>query len=579
MQLRNYQKEANASILDCFKRVNSVLLVLATGLGKTICFSHIAKEFIPKGRVMLLAHREELITQGAEKMRTITNVEADIEMADQFALDNYFKSDIVVSTIQTQTSRGGRMNRFNPDEFSLLIIDEGHHATADTYKRVIEYYRQNENLKVLGVTATPDRTDREALGQIFEESAYEYDIADGVGDSWLVPIKQRSIFVKSMDFSECRTTAGDLNGKDLAKIMEFEETLHEIAGPTIELTGDRKTLIFAASVAHADRLSEILNRHKPNSAKYVCGKTPKEDRRKMFKDYKYGRFQYLVNVGVATEGFDEPNIEVIVMARPTKSRCLYTQMAGRGTRPIERIAYDLNDCGGAATRKEMILRSGKPFVEIIDFVGNCGKHKLMTTADVLGGKYSDTPAIGNSETVVERATKNAQEKGTAVDMQTELKVAEKQLREERLAREAAAKRQNVLANVKYGEVIVDPFATFDIVPWEPKPQDRRKQPTKAQLDYLQNNGVNSDDLNFRQASQIIGECKKKQDTMKCSSKQAKLLTRYGYNPKKFTKKQASGIIGKLANNGWKPLTKKKKAEPKQEYQPTGDFDYGNEVPF
>jgi superfamily II DNA or RNA helicase len=319
--LRPYQSKALEGIHEQLEQNNSTLLVMATGVGKTVVFSRLAKEYMDLGRIMVLAHREELVSQALLRLRDITGCEADVEMAD-YRANSYgaFRSRLVISTIQTQIAGPGkgRMGKFDPDEFSLLIIDEAHHSAAKSYRRVIDYYRQNPNLKVLGVTATPDRADELALGRIFESVAYEYDIKEGVDDGWLVPIRQQSVFVEGLDYSTVRTTAGDLNGADLARVLEFEETLHGIAAPIVELTGDRRTLIFAASLAQAERLTEILNRHKPESARWVHGGTPKEARRALFPAYAAGEFQFLVNVGVATEGFDEPGIEVVAMARPTK---------------------------------------------------------------------------------------------------------------------------------------------------------------------------------------------------------------------------------------------------------------------
>ena len=302
MKLREYQNEAVQNTLIEFEKHDAVLAVMATGLGKTVFFSHVAKHFMQYGRVMMLAHREELIYQGKDKMGRVTGVDADIEMGQSWALNNYFKSDIIVSTVQTQIAGmdgEGRMTRFDPNEFSLLIIDEAHHAVAQTYQRVIQHYRQNPKLKVLGVTATPDRTDEEALGKIFTSVSYEYDIRNGIEDGWLVPIEQMIVEVRTLDFSQMRTTAGDLNGKDLAAQMEFEENLHGIADPTLQIVGNRKTLVFAASVAQAERLSEIFNRHKPGCAEFVTGGTPKEYRRKVFDAFAKNQLQFLTNVGVA----------------------------------------------------------------------------------------------------------------------------------------------------------------------------------------------------------------------------------------------------------------------------------------
>lgn len=545
MRLRKYQTEAVNRTLEAFKSNHSALDVLGTGLGKTVCLSAIAKSFIPTGRVMMIAHREELVTQGQDKMQRVTGVEADIEMGDQWAMNAFVKSRIVVSTVQTQIAGmdgDGRMARFNPNEFSLLIIDEAHHAPAKSYRKVIEYYQQNPNLKLLGVTATPDRADKLALGQIFETVPYQYDIRDGIDDGWLVPIEQQMVEVKSLDFSSMRTTAGDLNGKDLSKHLEFEENLHGIASPTLELVGDRKALVFTASVAQAERLTEILNRHKPKSAEFVCGKTPRDYRRKLLEGYAKKHFQFLVNVGCMTEGFDDASIDVVVMARPTKSRCLYTQMAGRGTRPLEDIAHLLGDYDDAADRKRLIAESGKRKVEIIDFVGNCGRHKLVTSADILGGKYDDE--------VVELAKESVKAQGKPADMMTELQKAEVEIARRRRMREEAERRKHIIAHAQFKTTRVDPFNVFDIAPHREPAWHKGRLATENQLAVLERNGVPTDGVTFTQASQIISTIIKRREANLCSYKQAKVLRRNGIDPTEVTFEQAGKIITLLAANGW-----------------------------
>lgn len=546
MKLRPYQSQAVHSTLEAFKDNQSALLVLATGLGKTLCFASIANTFLQSGRVMMIAHREELITQGQDKMQRVTGVEADIEMADQWAMNAFIKSKIIVSTVQSQNSGmdgQGRMRRFDPNEFSLLIVDEAHHAVAQSYRRVIQYYQQNPNLKVVGVTATPDRADEKALGQIFDTVPYEYDIRDGINDGWLCPIEQQMVEVKTLDFSQMRTTAGDLNGKDLAEQLEFEENLHGIASPTIELVGDRKALIFAASVAQAERLTEILNRHSPKSAEFVCGQTPREYRRKLLDDYADKRFQFLVNVGCMTEGFDDASIDVIVMARPTKSRCLYTQMAGRGTRPLDEIAHLLGDYDDAADRKRLIAESGKRKVEIIDFVGNCGRHKLVTTADILGGKYEDE--------VVELAKEMVQRSGKPEDMMTELQKAEAEIARRRRMRDEAERRQHIRGYAEYTTAKVNPFDLFDIVPHREPGWHKGRMATEKQLDVLERNGVPTKGLTFTHASQVIDTMIKRRQANLCTFKQAKLLRRNGIDPSNISFQEASVLIDQLAKNGWR----------------------------
>lgn len=544
MDLRPYQIEAVDSTLAAWEASQSVLGVAATGLGKTVVLASIIARHA--GRTMVVAHREELIFQAARTIERVTGRQPDIEMAELRANEHglHGKARVVISTIQTQGagSRGGRMSRFDPGEFGLLVIDEAHHAVAGSYRKVITHYRQNENLRVLGVTATPDRTDEEALGQVFDSVAFEYDIRFGIDEGWLVPVYQSMVHVDGLDLSQVRTTAGDLNGADLARVMEYEKNLHEIAAPTIELTGDRKTLVFAASLAHAERLCEILNRHRPDSARWVSGKTPGDERRQMLKDYAGRRFQYLVNVGVATEGFDDPGIECVVMARPTKSRALYCQCVGRGTRPLPGVVDDPDMFGSAGMRRAAIADSSKAAVEIIDFVGNCGKHKLVSTADVLGGNYSDE-VIEKAREIVER------QPGQAQNMQQALGEAEKAIaaERERAAKAEAARRARVVASAKYSTQNVDPFDVFHLTPWRERAWEKDKPLTQKMVDMLERQGVTTEGLSWSKARQLISEITSRWDDGRCSFKQARLLAEHGHSTE-VSRERASQIISEIVSS-------------------------------
>jgi superfamily II DNA or RNA helicase len=540
MRLRPYQSAAVDSIFDAWDTASATLLVQPTGTGKTVVFAHVLDRLPPGSRAMVVAHREELVWQACDKIEAVTGHKPDVEMADMRAANTlYGKSRFVVSTVQTQIAGcqgAGRMTRFDPAEFSVLVVDEAHHATADTYCRVIAYYKQNPDLKVLGVTATPDRHDEAALGQIFESVAFDYEILDAINDGWLAPIRQRAVAVQDLDLSAVRTTAGDLNGADLARVLEHEVDLHGIVGPSIELAAGRKTLMFAASIAQADTMCEICNRHKADSARFVHGKTPKEERRQMFADYAAGRFQFLVNVGVATEGFDDPGIQIVVMARPTKSRALYTQMAGRGTRPLPGIVdrYDAPE-----NRRAAIAVSAKPACEIIDFVGNSGKHRLISTADILGGKYSDE--------VVERARTKAEEAdGQAVDMAETLFDAEKEIAEAH-ERERRAK---IRIAARYQTQDVDPFDVLHIEPQRERGWDTGRQLSPKMDALLKRQGIDTSKITYAQGRQLCAEICRRFDEKRCTYKQAKLLTKYGYETD-VSFAEARRLIDALAANGWR----------------------------
>ena len=546
MNLRPYQRAAVDSVFDTFKAASSALIVMPTGTGKTVVFSTIAHEF-SAGRVLVLAHREELINQAAHKLADVTGEKPGIEMGE-FHCDESGSlygggCRVIVSSVQTMC-RDSRLAKFRPELFGLVVIDEAHHSPASTYRKVIDHYRQNQNCKVLGVTATPNRADEEALGQVFEAVAFEYRIPDAINDAWLVPITQQYIEVEALDLSGVRTTAGDLNASDLERVLNEEKAMHGMVHPAIELAGDRQTIFFSPTVSHAERVAEIFNRHRAGSAFCLHGKTPDEARRDTLQRYSRREFQYLVNCGLFLEGFDEPWVGCVAVGRPTKSEALYSQMIGRGTRVLPGVVDAAGYAFEAEDRQERIACSAKPDCLVLDFVGNSGRHKLVSTADILGGKYSDA--------VVDKARENAGKKvqdGQAVDMQKELEFAEKELAEE----EAARKRKALVAKAKYHVQTISPFDLFDVRSGREPGWFKGKLPTARQIEVLSNAGVDTRDVSYWQASQLIDNIKKRRENGLCSYKQAKLLGKYGIDPEGVTFERASELIDQIAKNGWKPL--------------------------
>lgn len=264
INLRDYQVKAVEAVLWAWMENTSTILVLPTGSGKTTIFTEIIRRSLPK-RALILVHREELLIQAKDRLMDQASIDCEIEMAEYKANTNsFFMAPCVVATVQTMYSGNmtGRMSKFDPSDFGILICDECHHYVSPAYKRVVDYFKQNGELRVLGVTATPDRADEEALGQIFDSVAFDYEILDAIHDGWLVPVDQQMIHIDSLDFSSMRTTAGDLNSGDLAEIMEKEEVLHGVASASIEIIGTKRTLAFTSSVRHAEMLCSIFNRHR-----------------------------------------------------------------------------------------------------------------------------------------------------------------------------------------------------------------------------------------------------------------------------------------------------------------------------
>jgi superfamily II DNA or RNA helicase len=544
MILRPYQVEAVQRIEAEWQEHRSTLLVLPTGTGKTQVFSEIIRRAFPR-RALVLAHRSELVDQAANRVRQVTGWRVDIEMGEARAemACMFGGPRVVVSTIQTQASGGagaGRMSRFDPRLFGVVVIDEGHHAPAASYGKVLDWYCQNPDVRVLGVTATPDRADEEALGQVFETVAFDYEIQDAIQDGWLVPVTQQMVHVEGLDFSSCRTTAGDLNGADLARVMEYEETLHRVVAPSIEIMGNRRTLVFAASVEHAERMAEMFNRHRSGMAAWVCGKTPADDRRRILADFADGRVQVVCNCNVLTEGFDNPGVEIIIMARPTKSRALYAQMAGRSLRPANAIAGDLNNHEAPAARRALIEASAKPGARIVDFVGNSGRHKLCTSVDILGGHVS--------ERVRELAARKMLE-GAPVRVDEALADAAKE--EEAEKQREAARRARLTARAKWSAKTVNPFDVFQVEPVAPRGWDKGKHLTDKQANLLRKQGIDPDVLPYGQARQLLNELFARWDKGLCTFGQAKILRKRGL-PTDLTREEAGKTIDQIAiREGWK----------------------------
>ena len=593
MKLRDYQETAIQKILESWQKFRSCLIVLPTGCGKTVVFGELIHRLLTNKvkvegeqwigqdsvRAMILAHREELISQAADKVGRISGADVQVEMGEMKVSPMFGQMPhVVVSTVQTQTAPLGgkvkvegegeqRMSKFCPDDFGVLVIDEAHHATAKTYRSCIEHYLSNPKCRLLGVTATPDRADESALGSVFDTVAFEYTVTEAIHDGWLVPVKQRLVKVGSLDFSKVSSCAGDFNQGELAQVLEEEQNLHAIAAPTMEICGNRRAIIFAASVKQAERLAEILNRGKSEElrgksedgstqdrAAWVCGMTPKDERRTILEDFKAGRVQYLVNVGVLTEGYDDAGVEVVVMARPTKSRALYAQMAGRATRPSAKIADLLGTVGDQAKvegegeqrmdasslRRKLIAESDKPECTILDFVGNSGRHKLVSTVDILGGKEIDE----DEEEARARAKKRCEESGEAVDMVAELEKSRAEIKAAKA--EEARRRKFIQATAKFIEVSVDPFNIFDLPPVEKSSACSLGQHLSwKQKELLREKlKVNPDNMSVLAGRQLLDEYFRRVNAHLATFGQVKALRRFGI-PVPMTFDEANRTLTKL----------------------------------
>ena len=559
---RPYQKDCRLAVLEDFKTYRKCLVVSATATGKTVIMSHIIATIKGGGRVLCLAHRQELITQMRDKIESITGVRPAVEMAEERA-DRWNKSRVVVGSIQTQVAgKEGRkrMHQFNPEDFELIIVDESHRILSPSYRQVVDYYLGgNPKCKLIGFTATPKRASGEAMGKVFEKVSFNYPMISAIDDGWIVKPEIMPVRVDSLDYSSVRTTAGDLNGADMDRVLNFEKVLHGMACPllgfkpgTFEVEpdnpiGGKQCLVFCSSVRHATRLSEILNRHRPDSARVVSEKTPKEHRKQLFVSYAHKEFQFLCNVGIVTEGTDLPGVEVVALCGATKSSGLFEQMVGRGVRPEHAIAEVLNKLISADERKNCIASSNKKELIVYDFYGNAGKHKLASVMDILGGDYS--------EEVKERANKIARESTAKsklpADIMEALKKADDEIKEEiRQAKlkeeEEARARRHIFANVQYTVGRMNVFDLYDLhVP--PVRTQYQEPPTQRMVDFLESRGIDASSISRGEAGKMIGQMKSK-----LTIGQAKYLSKLGYGDeeiKGLSPRDAAVLITKTKQMG------------------------------
>jgi superfamily II DNA or RNA helicase len=535
--LRPYQDEAVDAVGAALEDHDSTMVVAATGVGKTIILGEAVNRRLPLGRAMIVSHRAEIIMQTESAMERHARV--GVEMAHSKAKHE----PIVVASVQSLNAGAGlrRMERFHPNDFASLVIDEAHRGVSPTMLRAVNYFRTgNPFLKVISATATPDRLDRKSLSAIAETVAFDYPIKRAIDDAWLVPLRQSCINVRSINFESVGRRAGDLDLGELARVMEYEKNLHAVARPTVEMTGEGKTVVFCVRVEHAIRLAEIINRYKPDSARFIHGRMKWQDRVDTLKAYTAGEFQYLVNVGVLTEGWDDPTVVCIVVARPTESRALYTQIVGRGLRPLPRILDPFRLSTRA--RRMALSASGKPYCHVIDFTDNSGRHNLMTSLHLLGGKDIRTEVVENARRAIESSSSGPvdpeqalQEAAERQDRIDEARERDEQLRED---------RHRIMAEIEYGIENPDPFKMLRIKPRQPNKFTNNSPLAEGHLSFLKRAGVNYDPLPNAARRQILFKLFERRKKGLCTLPQARaVLRRYpSTDVRKLTFHEASAML-------------------------------------
>ena len=387
LEPRPYQTEAVQACLDAAAGgQRRVLVALPTGTGKTIVFARLLQE--RGGRSLVLAHRDELIQQAADKLRLVDDT---LQIGIIKAERDETTAPTVVASVQT-LGRPQRLARLTPD-FTTLVVDEAHHTTADTYQRILEHCGAWEDAGplVVGVTATPERADKQALGDVFEAIVYQKSILEMLRAGYLCDLRAVQVMVQA-NFSALRTTRGDWQERDLERVLLAANAPTQVLEAFQTHASARKALCFTPTVNTAYAIAEAFQ-GAGIAAEALDGTTPMDERRAILQRLHTGETQVICNCGVLTEGFDEPSIDCIIMARPTQSRVLYTQMLGRGTRTYP----------------------GKADCLILDLVGVSTSHRLQTIATL----FDLDPTALEGQTLLdavaeqEERERESREEGTA----------------------------------------------------------------------------------------------------------------------------------------------------------------------
>jgi len=550
--LRDYQmaairgNEQFPGIVPSLEQHRSTLLVLPTGAGKTVVLAAVAANWT-NGNVLCLAHRIELVDQMAETLKGELGYKPACEQGQRGVdPESMFSSGgVIVGSVQSMIT-DNRMRKFSRHPFGLIIVDEAHRATSPSYLKLVDRYRAlDPQMRVLGVTATPRRTDGTALGMVFDSVAYEMTIVDGIDAGWLVDIHQKFAVVQQLKLDDVPMTRNEFGEMDfqigaLDKLLTQEGPLHEMSRPVLDSTErGEQAIIFASSVNHAHVWTAVLNHYRPGSAAAVDGtmlNTPDGPRQKIVKDYKAGNLQFLLNYGVFGEGFDAPNTSYVVMGRPTKSLLVYQQMLGRCTRPLPGVV------DGKPTpeeRKDSIAASAKPFATVLDFVGN-SKLKIVSATDVLGGNYAVN--------VRDKADEIIGAKGNANVRDALNKAKANMLLEEEEERRLPVREAVAAVDLRYNLSDVDPFGSNGKS--TPRKHKGRGGSTDAQVAALVNLGV-SEEIALGYARKQAGAIMTSLRQKRCTVKQAATLRKFGYDPEKFNSITATEQISAIAANGWK----------------------------
>lgn len=517
VDLRPYQEEARRAVEREWDEGRAkTLLVLPTGCGKTIVFAMVAKDVVDGGgRVLVLAHRGELLDQAADKIGKATGLGCSVEKAERTSVGEWFR--VTVGSVQTMM-RPSRLERFPHDWFDAIIVDEAHHALSASYQAVLDHF---DAADVLGVTATPDRGDRRDLGAYFDSIAYEYTLPRAIKEGYLCPIKAQTVPL-AIDLAAVRTQSGDYSAGDLGTALD--PYLERIADEMLAAgCAERKTVVFLPLVKTSQKFRGILEA-KGFRAMEVNGESA--DRAETLAAFdEAGGGAVLCNSMLLTEGWDCPSVDCVVVLRPTKVRSLYCQMVGRGTR--------------------LSPETGKTELLLLDFLWHVERHELCRPAHL----------IAESEDVARAMTERLEQAGCPEDLEEVEREAAKDVVEEReraLAEqlESMRKRKRKLVDPLQFEMSI---ASEDLTGYVPQFAWEMAPASDAQKEALEKAGICPDEIGCAgKASLLMDKIAKRRAEGLATPKQIRQLEGRGFRRVgEWTMDQASALISRIAANGWR----------------------------
>ena len=453
-------------------------------------FSSVTENQVNKGhRVLIMAHRGELLDQAADKLKEASGLDSVLEKAESTSLGSFLP--VTVGSVQS-LAQEKRLARFPNDYFQDIIVDEAHHCLSDSYKRVLDHF---PDANILGVTATPDRGDMKNLGEFFDSKAYEYSMTEAIREGYLCPIKAQMIPLE-LDIADVDISSGDFSAGEIGHALE--PYLQQIAAEMANYCRGRKTVVFLPLIATSQKFCAMLNDAGLRAAE-VNGNS--DDRSEVLADFEAGKYDVLCNSMLLTEGWDCPSVDCIVVLRPTKIRSLYQQMVGR---------HDL-------CRPSALISKDETIAKKID-------ERMMEDAD--GFDLIEAEEQAERDILAERESALA-----------------KQLAEMR------GKKRKLVDPLQYAISI----AAEDLTNYVPTFAWEMAPPSEKQIAFLERRGIFADSVrNAGLASLLIDRLQRRQQMGLATPKQIRCLERYGFRQVgTWAFEDASSLISRLADNSWR----------------------------